>query len=334
VSDSRKREHPDPDWPLFKKSVFGDCCGVCGKTEFEVGPLQKGHIHRHAKGGSNDWDNRIAVCEGCNKNKKQTRTEPRHRPADWMDRFAMAWLHKYRPNLLCNTVASSCYLIPGTQADENKRVIVWDKAKFANLQALFTQSNRPTQTEAGQLVRELIRKAKRAEPTLPGPAGNTQEDMVEIALQGVAAFKRAADTFLKREPWEEFKSTPHILWHIWQREFVDNFAFYEELPRRQAMELAERQKLAAEDAVKEKARQDIEYKREGLVGYLSQLNDDWLADPANRERRDDLRDRIKSAEPEELEVLAEEVSAMSLEVSKWYDEQPPYDPDWLAKSDY
>ena len=232
MAPNKKREHPDPDWLLFKQSVFGDCCGVCGKPETEVGQLQKGHIHRHAKGGYHDWDNRLPICEGCNEKHRKRETQPHCRPDDWLERFTMAWLHRNRPKLLCYTTEFACYLIPGTQAAQNKQIIVWDAANLERLHIPFTQLGRPTLDEAKTLVRELINVAKWGAKGLPGPGATTQEDMVEKAQQGAEAFRRAGAAFLRRAPWAGFEHTP-IIWHIWQREFVDNFDFYEELPRKE-----------------------------------------------------------------------------------------------------
>jgi len=47
------------------------------------------------------------------------------------------------------------------------------------------------------------------------------------------------------------------------------------------------------------------------------VDDDWLADPANKDRRDALQKRVWSASPEQLLEIVDEVNALAVDVGKW-----------------
>ena len=64
----RQRQQHDDIWNLMVEACGGLCC-VCREQTTrhrEDKPLQRGHIQRHADGGSGEIENLIPICATCN----------------------------------------------------------------------------------------------------------------------------------------------------------------------------------------------------------------------------------------------------------------------------
>ena len=59
-----------------------------------------------------------------------------------------------------------------------------------------------------------------------------------------------------------------------------------------------------------------------MISGLARVSEDWLADPDNRKRRDDLRKCVREATPEQLLEMSNDVQALALDVRRWQDEIP------------
>jgi hypothetical protein len=225
---------------------------------------------------------------------------------------------------------------PGTQPIASKPFTNFDDFKFVRHRHYKTPTPTPTYTtelEDAKLVlnemRRMIRgyTPKQLQPRLP------VDDRVDALLllimrRGRAAVLLSFAYYLDEDPapWV-MNERDGLTYPDSLKWFCDNFqTYYDEAVAREKRRAAERERQRLE-AIEQQKREEVEGLRSAMTAGLMSVNDDWLADPDNHDRRDELVKRVRWATPEQLLEMQEEVCALALEVQKWYDAQPAFGPD-------
>jgi hypothetical protein len=322
ANQKKKRQPVDAwIWNVFVEAC-GNRCGVCGEVKVT---LERGHRISKATDGPDGYDNLIPVCKICNKRHLKKETPDNYRPADYLERFFLLLGHNLRPQISVNTSNGLSRLIPGTEVTENKSVISWTDPQNSLRTEVFTQSSSLTRREAETLVGNAVywaRENKVPRPNHPFEVHATE--LTRLAMKhGREIFMTAIKAFLRDEPWRISGTEAGVHHDSWAA-VASNLGFkhYLRLGREQQAAQAkavERQRQATAEAVK---RHEVEELRSALLTGLVRVHEDWLADPDNRERREDIRKRVQDATPEQLHMLTDEACTLALDAKKWLDGLP------------
>lgn len=321
-------------WPALVKT-HGSCCLACLKPPTKDDPLVMGHIHRHADGGGVHPNNLVPLHRTCNaKSENRNGFTKADRAENWLDTFLKLLLVEMDAGLGVNTPLPHVNTPPGTQPIASKVFTNFDDFKFVRHRHYKTPTTPPTYTtelEDAKLVlnemRRMIREyePKRLRPKLP------VDDMVDklllmIMRRGGAKVLLAFAYYLEEDPapWV-MNARDGLLYADSLKWFVDNFWTYHEEAVAQRKRRAADSARARLHAIEMKNQQEIEELRSAIIAALDyrRLDADWLFHEDNRERRDNLVQRVKDVTKlEQLQELSEETAALGLEIQQWVDTEP------------
>lgn len=264
---AKRQRIDDGTWEIFVQACGGRCC-ACSST----GPLQQGHIHRHADGGRLIFENLVPLCKSCN-GKYNNGFTPDTRPAGWRDAFWKLLLAENEVTLRWQHPQQGGNTLPATETAQNNGLIDLTTVEFRPLLRYTTptpgapSSNTPKPMLphiAEQLMWDLVDKGKEAEIRPKPPLQKRQDQMKQAAIRvGAEAFRIAGEEFLQTEPepWVVgTKDRAYAHADSWQH-FCDCFAMYLAEGRKRAVRLAEQARLQRErDLVRQ--REAAEAKRE------------------------------------------------------------------------
>jgi hypothetical protein len=309
-------------WNLFVEACGGKCCGSgCGKTD----GLERGHLHRRVAGGECTLENLIPLCHNCNAGVKYGTKDTR--PDGWRDRFVkllaaeLGLGFRVKAGGSASTEAGQPKLgSNGSQVTENTEPLNWQNVEFVPANVVWEASKQASQPkplsdfEATTLTEEMVFAAKR-EKGLALPKGKRKEELVKIAKRlGYADFKLMLDQFVWMYDEDEFDPDPWFAVCEYESKYL------QAAHARQANEAksAAQQRQQAAANAKQQAIDDLKLE---MITELRRLNDDWLANPENYTRRDDLIKRIRASMPgTPLMELHDELSALTLEQQQWLNE--------------
>lgn len=222
----RQRQNHDDIWTLFVRACGGRCC-VCGDA---ADKLQRGHIHRHADGGSDDLSNLIPVCKKCNGLYSHTLTTPDNRPAEWSANLIRLMMQHLGIGIKWLATFSSGAPLTDAVSIENVNVIPLEQLIFVPgiqyLPASHTPASTPSPDACMAATSTLLRLGRDQKVSIPLPTKKTLDAMNRLArVHGIQTFLDAGKEFIRQKDWFGDNGERLARRHEWEM-FTDNFSTY------------------------------------------------------------------------------------------------------------
>jgi HNH endonuclease len=250
-------------WLLFEKACGGRCC-ICSND----GPLHRGHILRHADGGTAVFENLIPLCKSCNSKYKNGFT-PDARPADWRDVFLKLLLAQMSLGIMYRYIQPCTSTSLADKIIENNGFLDLQAVKFAHqsdykVHQAGTRTVQPMRAaDATKLMWRLFDKGKQNAIPPKRPFAKRQDAMKLLAIRhGEVAFMLAGEEFLLEQPWvlgSEERGGAAAASDSWLH-FCESFDGYLADARARAVRLAQQAKIDRERKLADDA-QGVVYER-------------------------------------------------------------------------